>query len=61
MSLIAAAVRLSEEAPVEHSGIPAWGIGLVGFGVLVALLVVTVMLKVERLTLFLCRRTAASA
>lgn len=48
MSLIAAAVRLSEEAPVEHSGIPAWGIGLVGFGVLVALLVVTVMLKVER-------------
>jgi hypothetical protein len=48
MSLIAAAVRLSEEAPVESSGIPPWGIGLFGFGVLVALLVVTVMLKVER-------------
>lgn len=48
MSMISAAVRLAEEAPVESSGVPAWGIGLFGFGVLVALLIVTVMLKVER-------------
>jgi hypothetical protein len=48
MSLIAAAVRLSEEAPVESSAVPAWAFGVFGFGVLVALLIVTVMLKVER-------------
>jgi hypothetical protein len=48
MSLISAAVRLSEEAPVEHSGLPPWAFGVFGFGVLVALLIVTVMLKVER-------------
>ncbi|MFM8156473.1 MAG: hypothetical protein ACKOAF_10500 [Actinomycetes bacterium] len=48
MSMLAAAVRLSEEAPATHSGIPAWGIGLLGFGILVGLLIVTVMLKVER-------------
>lgn len=49
MSVLATAVRLSEEAaPASHSGVPAWGIGLLGFGILVGLLVVTVMLKVER-------------
>jgi len=48
MSLINAAVRLSEEAPIESSGVPAWGIGLFGFGILLALLIVTVMIKVER-------------
>ena len=48
MSLISAAVRLSEEAPVEHSQLPAWVFGVFGFGVLVALLIVTVMLKVDR-------------
>lgn len=48
MSLITAAVRLAEEAPVETSSVPAWAFGLFGFGVLAALLIVTVMLKVER-------------
>ncbi len=48
MSLINAAVRLSEEAPVESAGVPAWVIGLFGFGVLLALLIITVMIKVER-------------
>ena len=48
MSLITAAVRLAEEAPVETSSLPAWAFGLFGFGVLAALLIVTVMLKVER-------------
>jgi hypothetical protein len=37
MSLISTAVRLSEEVPVEHSGLPAWAFGVFGFGVLAAL------------------------
>ena len=48
MSMISAAVRLAEEAPVESSSVPAWAFGLLGFGILAALLIVTVMLKVER-------------
>ena len=48
MSMISAAVRLAEEAPVESSGVPSWAFGLLGFGILAALLIVTVMLKVER-------------
>lgn len=48
MSLISAAVRLSEEAPIDNPAVPAWAFGAFGFGVLVVLLIITVMLKVER-------------
>lgn len=48
MSLIAAAARFSEEAPVETSSMPAWAFGVLGFGTLAVLLIITVMLKVER-------------
>jgi hypothetical protein len=49
MSLISAAVRLAEEAPAEgHSEVSPYLFGAFGFGVLVVLLIITMMLKVER-------------
>jgi len=47
MSLVTAVARLAEEAPVENPAVPAWAIGGFAFVLLGALLVVTVMLKVE--------------
>ena len=48
MSMISAAVRLAEEAPIDNPSVPAWAFGLFGFGVLAVLLIITAMLKVER-------------
>jgi hypothetical protein len=48
MSLINAAARLAEEAPIDNPSVPAWAFGAFGFGILAVLLIITVMLKVER-------------
>jgi hypothetical protein len=48
MSMISAAVRLAEEAPIDNPSVPSWAFGAFGFGILAVLLIVTVMLKVER-------------
>jgi hypothetical protein len=47
-ALIAAAVRLSEESPVEDPAVPPYVIGGFAFLVLVVLLVVVYLMNVER-------------
>lgn len=48
-SLIASAALLGEEAThADTAAVPAWGFGLLGFVVLGALLVVTLMINVDR-------------
>jgi hypothetical protein len=49
MSLIhAAAVLASDEAATVSHGVPAYAVGLFGFGVLVVALIATMMINVNR-------------
>ena len=45
---VAAIVLASEEAAVEQAATPGWVFGLFAFGVLAALLVLTMMVKVGK-------------